>query len=97
MRDKINSAVADVREEVANGRLAWVSSDVARLIQPHPRHRADAVLARIGDDTAIPLGEKPYHEKTTTTTATTAAARTPAKILKHPQLRMVQEHPRMTK
>ena len=61
MRAKINSAVAEVKEEVAAGRLRWNVSDVQRLILPYPERAAvDAMLARQGDDTSIPEGETPY-------------------------------------
>ena len=51
MREKINSAVADVRTEFQAGRLRWTIGDVQRLILDYPKHKhVDAVLANIGDD-----------------------------------------------
>ena len=61
MRSKINSAVAEVREEVRAGRLGWSFEDVQRLILPYPKHKeVDAVLERLGDDTWIPEDECKY-------------------------------------
>ena len=34
MRAKTNSAVAEVNEEVAAGRLCWTAEDVQRVIRP---------------------------------------------------------------
>ena len=52
MREKVNAAVADVREEVLANRIRWTPDDVKRLILPYPRHsHTDAVLANMGDDT----------------------------------------------
>ena len=54
MRMKVNSAVAEVREEVKSGRLNWCFTDMRRLIQPYPKHKhADDVLGNIGEDTAL--------------------------------------------
>ena len=61
MREKINSAVAEVTEEVAAGRLSWSREDVQRLILPYPaRREVDAVLANMQDDTMLDEGECPY-------------------------------------
>jgi len=54
MRTKVNSAVAEVREEVKSGRLPWCVTDIRRLTQPYPKHKhAEDVLGNIGDDTAL--------------------------------------------
>ena len=63
MRKKVNSAVAEVREEVAQGRLTWRYNYIRRLIRPYPTHRhVDDVLANLGEDTALEEGEKPYED-----------------------------------
>ena len=63
MREKVNSAVAEVREEIAAGRFRWCFDDVRRLIELMPRRgRVDEILDNVGDDTAIPLGEAPFAE-----------------------------------
>ena len=52
MREKINAAVAEVRKEVAEGRLGWSYDDILRVLVPYPKHSAvDAILANIGDET----------------------------------------------
>ena len=64
MREKINSAVAEVREEARAGRLRWSFADVQRLIKPYPKRPAvDAVLARLGDDTWIEEGDSKYEDE----------------------------------
>ena len=64
MREKINSAVAEVREEARAGRLRWSFADVQRLITPYPkRPKVDAVLARLGDDTWIEEGDSKYEDE----------------------------------
>ena len=64
MRAKINSAVAEVRAEVAANRLGWNMADVQRIILPYPKHRhVDAILERLGDDTWIPEGECAYERE----------------------------------
>ena len=63
MRTKVNSAVAEVREEVKSGRLSWSFTDIRRLIRPYPKHKhADDVLENIGEDTALEQGELPYED-----------------------------------
>ena len=63
MRDKINAAVAEVREEVRAGRLRWTYEHVQRLILPYPsRPKADKLLEKMGDDTSVPEGEAPYED-----------------------------------
>ena len=63
MRAKINSAVAEVAEEVAADRLHWNVADVKRLILPYPKKaEVDAILARQADDTWLAEGEAPYEE-----------------------------------
>ena len=62
MRDKVNAAVAEVREQVKAGRLRWIYKDIMRLILPHPRHaKCDDVLANLGDDTALDESDKLWH------------------------------------
>ena len=59
MRAKVNAAVADVRTEVAAGRLQWNQSDVQRLIKPYPRRgKVDAILENIGDDAGNDLADE---------------------------------------
>ena len=54
MRKKVNSAVAEVREEVAQGRLTWCYTGCTRLIRPYPKHKhVDDVLANLGEDTVL--------------------------------------------
>ena len=61
MRAKINSAVAEVREEVAANRIGWSMEELKRIIMPYPkRPKVDAILERLEDDTWIPDGECPY-------------------------------------
>ena len=51
MREKVNAAVEEVREEVKHGRLSWCLEDVKRLKVPFPEvHEVDAVLKAIGED-----------------------------------------------
>ena len=70
MRAKINSAVAEVKAEVAAGRLGWNVQDVQRLIRPYPKHRhVDEILERQGDDTWCPEGERPYEDDDVDTSA----------------------------
>jgi hypothetical protein len=38
MRKKVNSAVAEIREEVKQARMSWCSTDIRRLIRPCPRN-----------------------------------------------------------
>ena len=58
MRTKINAAVADVYEEVREGRLSWNVHDVKRLIKPYRKHKhIDAILEKMSDDTWVPEGE----------------------------------------
>jgi hypothetical protein len=64
MREKINAAVAEVRQEVQANRLSWTYANVRRLIRPYPQHRGvDSKLAKLEDDTWIPEGETPYEEE----------------------------------
>ncbi len=63
MRQKINSAVAEVREEHQAGRLKWSFENVQRLIREYPKHpHTDAVLARLGDDTWIDESESKFQD-----------------------------------
>ncbi len=63
MREKINSAVAEVREEVEAGRIRWTEVDVQRLIRPYPKHtKVDALLEMMQDDTWMEEGERAYQE-----------------------------------
>ena len=58
MRTKINAAVADVYEEVREGRLSWNVHDAKRLIKPYRKHKhIDAILEKMSDDTWVPEGE----------------------------------------
>ena len=58
MREKVDSAAAEVREEVEAGRLRWCYKDIMNLVLPHPRHgKVDDVLANLGDDTALDAGD----------------------------------------
>ena len=58
MRQKINSAVAEVRAEARAGRLRWTFDNVQRLIKPFPKHkRVDAILAKLAEDTSLPEDE----------------------------------------
>ena len=49
MREKVASAVREVREEVRAGRLKWTYIGIQRLVLPHPHHADDDVLERVGD------------------------------------------------
>ena len=60
MRSKVNSAVAEVREEVAEGRLTWSYNDIRRLIQPYPKRSVDVALGNLGEDTSFAEGYKQY-------------------------------------
>ena len=63
MRDNVNSAVAEVRDEFAAGRLSWTRGNVQRLILPYPKRKeVDAILARIDDDTHLEEGECPFED-----------------------------------
>ena len=63
MRTKINAAVADVYEEVREGRLSWNVHDVKRLIKPYIKHKhIDAVLEKMHDDTWVPEGEAVFED-----------------------------------
>ena len=49
MRQKVNAAAAEVREEVKQGRVSWCLTDIKRLILAYPRHKhVDAALADLG-------------------------------------------------
>lgn len=51
MRPKIDSELAAVADEFKSGGIAWCQKDIRRLITPYPSHKkADAILARLGDD-----------------------------------------------
>ena len=64
MRKKVSSTVAEVREEVKQGRLAWCYKDIRRLIRPYPRHKhVDDALANLGEDTALAEEEQPYEDE----------------------------------
>ena len=61
MRSKINSAVAEIREEHNAKRLSWNVEDLQRIIRPYPTNtKVDAVLRKMEDDTWLPEGESPY-------------------------------------
>ena len=63
MRDKVNSAVAEVRDEFAAGRLSWTRGNVQRLILPYPKRKeVDAIPASIDDDTRLEEGECPFED-----------------------------------
>ena len=63
MREKINAAVAEVREEVVVGRLRWCAADVKRLILPYPAKPAvDAILEHMADNTSIALEGHQYED-----------------------------------
>ena len=63
MRTKINAAVADVYEEVLEGRLSWNVHDVKRLIKPYRKHKhIDAILEKMSDDTWVPEGEAVFED-----------------------------------
>ena len=64
MRAKINSAVAEIREEHNAKRLSWNVEDIQRIIMPYPKHqKVDAVLRKMEDDTWIPEGECVYEDE----------------------------------
>ena len=64
MRSKINSAVAEIREEHNARRLSWNVEDIQRIILPYPKHeKVDAVLEKMEDDTWIPEGECVYEDE----------------------------------
>ena len=64
MRSKINSAVAEIREEHNARRLSWNVEDIQRIILPYPKHeKVDAVLEKMEDDTWIPEGERVYEDE----------------------------------
>ena len=47
MRAKINSAVAELREEYSAGRIGWNVEDVKRIIKPYPINKqVDAILRK---------------------------------------------------
>ncbi len=70
MRAKINSAVAEVKAEVAAGRLGWSAQDVQRVIRPYPKHKhVDAILGLQGDDDKRPEGEKAWADDEEDTSA----------------------------
>jgi hypothetical protein len=61
MREKIDAAVAEVREEVRAGRLSWTLPHILRLIKPYPKHRkTDEVLEKMKDDTWIEEGQASF-------------------------------------
>jgi len=64
VRKKVSSTVAEVREEVKQGRLTWCYNDIRRLTRPYPRHKhvGDA-LATLGEDTALEEEEQPYEDE----------------------------------
>ena len=39
MRKKVDDAVAEVTEEVRQGRMSWCFNDIRRLIRSYPRHK----------------------------------------------------------
>ena len=50
MREKVATAVGEVREEARAGRLRWCYKHIMALVLPHPRKgKEDDVLARVGD------------------------------------------------
>ena len=64
MCKKVNDAVAEVREEVWQGRVSWCFNEIRRLIRSYPRHKhVGDVFENIGEDTALKEGEQPYEEK----------------------------------
>jgi hypothetical protein len=70
MRAKIDSAVAEVKAEVAAGRLCWSLADVQRVIRPYPKHKhVDAVLELQGDDTWRPEGDRAFVDDDVDTSA----------------------------
>jgi hypothetical protein len=70
MRAKIDSAVAEVKAEVAAGRLGWSVKDVQRVIRPYPKHKhVDAILELQGDDDKRPEGEKAWADDEADTSA----------------------------
>ena len=49
MREKVNAAVAAVRDEVDAQRLQWNSTHISRLITPYPKHsKVDSQLRAMG-------------------------------------------------
>ena len=64
MRSKINSAVAEIREEHNARRLSWNVEDIQRIIPSYPKHqKADAALRKMEDDTWILEGECVYEDE----------------------------------
>ena len=62
MREKVNAAVAAVRDEVAARRLKWTPKDIRRLITPYPKHRAvDRTLQAAGRDAHV--GDDPEDDE----------------------------------
>ena len=53
MRQKVNAAVAAVRNEVEKKRLKWTHHDVQRLIMPYPPNDCDAALRRLGAEASV--------------------------------------------
>lgn len=61
LRAKVDTAVAEVREECEQKRLKWSYNDVLRLIHEYEKHDAtDSVLEKLGDEA---LGQEPGHEE----------------------------------
>ena len=86
MRENITSAVAQVKQEVSANRLEWTFAHVRRLLLPYPkRAKVDVVLARIGDDTAVPEGEAPYDSEGTLALASRTQLRMTATSRSRPQ------------
>ena len=51
LRQKVDDAVADVREECRQKRLKWSFNDVFKLVQPYEANRAaDRVLQALGEE-----------------------------------------------
>ena len=94
MRAKINSAVAEVKDEVEAGRLRWTAEDVRRVIRPYPKHKhVDAVLAHMEDDTWVPEGERPYVEDEADTSAFGSDDESEAEAEDHPDKSEAKKHP----
>jgi hypothetical protein len=53
MRQKVNAAVAAVRDEVDKKRLTWTHHDVQRLIRPYPPKSCDDALRRLGAEASV--------------------------------------------